>query len=155
MTTCIPAEVISFVRRIRLGFVASVTPDGMPALSHKGTLTALDEHHLIFADIESPQTVDNLRQNSSVVVEVVDYFSRKGYRFLGTARIIGCNSLEASYISFYEEWGLKDLRERLRNFVVIEVQSVQGILSPAYAWGSKETELRDRWKTYHNNPWKF
>jgi predicted pyridoxine 5'-phosphate oxidase superfamily flavin-nucleotide-binding protein len=46
-----------------LGFVATVTPDGRPNLSPKGTTTVWDEHHLMFADIASPGTVENLASN--------------------------------------------------------------------------------------------
>ncbi len=38
----------------RLGFVATVCPDGTPSLSPKGTTTIFDDEHLVFADIISP-----------------------------------------------------------------------------------------------------
>ena len=44
------------VERQRLGFVATVCPDGTPNLSPKGTVSVLDDEHLIFADIRSPGT---------------------------------------------------------------------------------------------------
>jgi len=34
----------------RLGFVASVCPDGTPNLSPKGTTTIWDDEHIVFAD---------------------------------------------------------------------------------------------------------
>ena len=152
--TSLPAKAIDFIRKQKLGFVATVRSDGKPCLSHKGTLTVFDEGHLIFADIASPQTVDNLRQNPNVVAEVVDYFSRRGYRIHGTATVV---PLEGShgYISFYEKWGLKDVQERVKNFVLIEIESHRAIFSPAYTWGASEPELRDKWQTYYNNLWKF
>jgi len=154
MKTVIPAEVIDFVKRQKLGFVATVRSDGKPSLSHKGTLTVFDESHLIFADIASPQTVGNLERNPEVVVEVVDYLSRKGYRFRGTARITSLEN-SAEYISFYEKWGLVDIRNRVKNFVLIEVESYRAVFSPAYSWGATEPELVNKWKVYYNNPWKF
>ena len=69
----------------QLGFVATVCPDGTPNLSPKGTTAALDDGHLIFADICSPNTIANLRQNPALEINVVDVLSRKGYRFKGTA----------------------------------------------------------------------
>lgn len=155
MKPVMSAEVMDFVRTQKLGFVATVRPDGKPCLSHKGTLTVWDDRHLIFADIASPQTVDNVRQNPDVVVEVVDYFSREGHRFSGKAQVIPLNNAAQEYISFYENWGLREVRSRVKNFVVIGIQSYKAVFSPAYAWGSTEPELRDRWKTYYNNLWKF
>ena len=61
----------------RLGFVATVCPDGTPNLSPKGTTTAWDDDHLIFADIHSPGTIANLHHNPHVEVNVVDPLDRK------------------------------------------------------------------------------
>ncbi len=77
------------VREQKLGFVATVCPDGTPNLSPKGTTTVWDDEHLIFADIRSPRTVANLRHNPSVEVNVADPVSHKGFRFKGTAELIG------------------------------------------------------------------
>src|SRR6185436_33120 len=44
----------------RLGFVATVTAEGRPNLSPKGTTTLWDEEHLMFADLASPGTIENL-----------------------------------------------------------------------------------------------
>ena len=73
------------VEEQRLGFVATVCPDGTPNLSPKGTTAVWDDDHLVFANIRSPGTLANLRQNASVEVNVVDPFLRKGYRFKGVA----------------------------------------------------------------------
>src|SRR5215217_4551619 len=71
------------VREQRLGFYATVCEDGSPNLSPKGTTYVLDDDHLFFADIRSPQTVENIRRRSLVEVNVVDPLARKGYRFKG------------------------------------------------------------------------
>lgn len=42
------------VDRQRLGFVATVSPDGPPNLSPKGTVSVLDDDSLVFADLRSP-----------------------------------------------------------------------------------------------------
>src|SRR5436305_15109611 len=69
----------------RLGFVATVSPDGTTTLSPKGTATAWDDDHLVFADIHSPGTIANLRHNPHVAVNIVDPSTRKRYRFKGTS----------------------------------------------------------------------
>ena len=68
----------------QLGFVATVCPDGTPNLSPKGSTAVWDDDHLVFADLRSPGTVENLRANASVEINVVDQLVRKGYRFKGT-----------------------------------------------------------------------
>ncbi|HEX2021255.1 MAG TPA: pyridoxamine 5'-phosphate oxidase family protein, partial [Candidatus Thermoplasmatota archaeon] len=75
------------VESAHLAFVATVTPDGRPSLSPKGTLRALDDRRLFFLDVASPQTRRNLERNPWMEVNVVDATSRRGYRFLGQAAV--------------------------------------------------------------------
>src|SRR5436190_14402540 len=75
------------VREQQLGFYATVCDDGSPNLSPKGTTFVLDDDHLLFADVRSPQTVANIRRGSLVEINVVDPLTRKGYRFKGPAEV--------------------------------------------------------------------
>src|SRR3954454_11615783 len=76
-------EIKEFVKQQKLGFYATVCPDGTPNLSPKGTTIVWDDDHLMFADIRSPHSVQNIEQNPCVEVNVVDPLVRKGYRFKG------------------------------------------------------------------------
>ncbi len=93
------------VREQRLGYVATVCPDGTPNLSPKGTTTVWDDDHLVFADIRSPGTVRNLRHNPAIEVNVVDPIVRKGYRFKGTGRVLLKGELFDEVVAFYRRAG--------------------------------------------------
>ena len=84
----ITEKIGKFVSQQKLGFVATVSPNGTPNLSPKGTISVLDENTLVFANIRSPQTIENLEKNPSIEINIVDPFSRRGYRFKGIAKII-------------------------------------------------------------------
>lgn len=129
------------VEQQRLGFVATVCPDGTPNLSPKGTTAVWDDDHLIFANIRSPGTLANLRQNANVEVNVVDPFVRKGYRFKGVASILESGPLYDKLLAFYRERGSQFA---IREIVMIQVQAAQPIDSPAYDLGLTEEEVRDR-----------
>src|SRR5947199_10854651 len=94
------------VREQRLGFVATVCPDGTPNLSPKGTTTVWDDDHLVFADIHSPGTVNNLLNNPSIEINAVDIISRRGYRFKGTVQALSEGELFEEVVSFYKNAGL-------------------------------------------------
>jgi predicted pyridoxine 5'-phosphate oxidase superfamily flavin-nucleotide-binding protein len=130
----------------RLGFVATVCPDGTPNLSPKGTTAVWDDDHLVFANIRSPGTLANLRQNANVEVNVVDPFVRKGYRFKGVASILDSGALYDKAIVFYKERGSRV--SAIREVVIVRVQSVHPIDSPAYDLGLTEDEVRARWERY-------
>jgi hypothetical protein len=140
------ADMKRVVGEQRLGFVATVCPDGTPNLSPKGTTAVWDDDHLVFANIRSPGTLANLRQNPSVEVNVVDPFVRKGYRFKGLASILGSGALYDKVIAFYQERGSQV--RAIREIVLIRVQSAQPIDSPAYDLGATEDEIRERWERY-------
>src|SRR5437867_10854907 len=97
------ADMKRFVEQQRLGFVATVCRDGTPNLSPKGTTAVWDDDHLVFANIRSPGTIADLRQNSNVEVNVVDPFVRKGYRFKGVASVLESGSLYDQARTFYPE----------------------------------------------------
>ncbi len=130
----------------RLGYVATVCPDGTPNLSPKGTTAVWDDDHLVFADIRSPGTLANLRMNPGVEVNVVDPFARKGYRFKGVARIVESGPLHDRAIAFYRDRGSRV--SAIREVVLIRVESARPIRSPAYDPGLLEDEVRGRWEEH-------
>jgi predicted pyridoxine 5'-phosphate oxidase superfamily flavin-nucleotide-binding protein len=142
-------EMKRVVREQRLGFVATVCPDGTPNLSPKGTLTVWDDDHLVFADLRSPGTVANLQHNAAVEVNVVDWFLRKGYRFKGKAEILTEGPVFVEAVAFYGRQGLEDAPRRIRAVVLIAVERALPLISPAYDGTATEDEIRDRWERYY------
>jgi uncharacterized protein len=124
------------VREQRLGFYATANEDGSPNLSPKGSTYVLDDDHLFFADIRSPQTVANVRAGSLVEVNVVDPLVRKGYRFKGSAEIHEPgSSVYATATDQMRDAG-SQLVERAKAIVVIEVREARPLTSPVYDDGS-------------------
>ena len=89
----ITQEIKDFLDLHKLGYVATVSSDGKPNLSPKGTITAWSSDVLAFANIRSPDTMKNLQSNANVEINVIDPLLRKGYLFQGQARIINDGSL--------------------------------------------------------------
>ena len=124
----------------RLGYAATV---GTPNLSPKGTTAFWDADRLIFADIRSPGTVENLRRNPTIEVNVVDPISRKGYRFKGTGEVITEGDLFDEAVEFYRERGTAN---PIWAVVLVEVERALPLTSPAYDLGATEEEVRGRWE---------
>lgn len=141
----ISADMKRVVEEQRLGFVATVCPDGTPNLSPKGTTAVWDADHLVFANIRSPGTLANLRQNVNVEINVVDPFVRKGYRFKGIASVLDSGPRYDEVIAFYKERGVANT---IREMVMVRVQSAQSIDSPAYDLDLTEDEVRARWERH-------
>lgn len=133
----------------RLGFFATVCEDGSPNLSPKGTIAVWDDNHLAFGNIRSPGTLENLRRNPNIDINVVDPFTRKGYRFKGVASILEAGPGYDRAIEFYRARGSRV--SAFREVVLIEIQRAQFIDSPAYDFGMTEGEIRDRWERHYES----
>lgn len=139
-------EIQRFVRYQRLGYVATVSADGTPNLSPKGSLTVWDDQHLMFADIESPHTIRNLDANPKTEVNVVDPYTRKGYRFRGTGKVLRSGDEYWKAVKQYKSEGA-DIR-RIRAIVMIEVSEVAPLVSPVYRLGLNEADFRRLWEEF-------
>jgi len=120
----------ALVDRQRLGFVATVNADGTPNLSPKGTVVVWDDTHLLWVDIRSPRTMQNLRERPATEINVVDPLTRKGYRFRGTCRIVTDDAELEPILTFWREERL--VTNPIRAAVLVEVDAVEEVTSPSY-----------------------
>ena len=143
----ISEEIKNFVNSQKLGYVATVSKDGMPNLSPKGTIVVMSESTLVFADIRSPQTIQNLQDNPSVEINVVDPFQRLGYRFKGEGKIINEGLEFDKILDYYINAGIKS---KINSVVVVDVKSMSDVTSPSYDLGATKDELVSKWKKYYS-----
>ena len=83
----IPQEVQEFFAG-KMGWVATSTTDGEPNVTPKGTVQVLDDQHVVFGDLFSLKTRQNLERNPKVAVTVIDPGTAKGYQVKGTAELL-------------------------------------------------------------------
>jgi hypothetical protein len=143
----ISEEIKDFVNFQKLGYVATVSKDGTANLSPKGTILVIDESTLVFADIRSPQTIQNLRENTSVEINVIDPFQRTGYRFKGDGKIINEGSKFDKILDHYSNAGIKS---KINSVVIVDVKSMSEVTSPSYDLGASKDELVSKWKKYYS-----
>ncbi len=86
-------EVKKAVVECGAALVATASRDGKPNVSAKGTFRVLDDEHVMFADIRSPHTIDNLKENAQVAVICIDQTTRSGCRISGKTEIIDSGPL--------------------------------------------------------------
>ncbi len=138
------AEMQRAVLEQRLGYHATVCADGTPNLSPKGTTTVWDDDHLVFGDIYSPGTVENLRANPAIEVNVVDTFARKGWRFKGRAELHAGGETYERGLELLRARGYDARPERVNTIVLIRVERAAPLISPVYDTGASEEEVRRR-----------
>jgi predicted pyridoxine 5'-phosphate oxidase superfamily flavin-nucleotide-binding protein len=138
------------VREQRLGFIATVCPDGTPNLSPKGTTAVWDDDHLVFAHIRSPQSVKNIEHNTSVEINVVDPLVRKGYRFKGRGVVHRSDKIFQRVCQMYRDMGLTS---EIQAVVLIRVERALPVISPAYDQGQTEEQVKDKMRRYWRKLW--
>lgn len=138
------ADMRRIVDEQKLGFVATVNADGTPNLSPKATFVVLDDEHLAFGDLRSPNTVRNLADRAGIEVNFVDPFVRKGFRARGQAVYHGADTPEfRDLVASFAAWG--PLTESLRGIVKIHIERAAMVTSPAYDRGADEADLKAQW----------
>ena len=145
LTEMLTADMRAVIRAAHLCFAATVTPDGKPNLSPKGTIRVWDDGHLFFLDIASPGTRANLEHTPWMELNVVEQLSRRGYRFFGRAELHPPGS------SVYREgvervYGDKPPLAPPSAVVLLAVERTAPLLSPAYWRDTDEATLRREWR---------
>src|SRR5438105_11035143 len=140
----INSDMRAVIQAAHLCFAATVTREGRPNLSPKGTIRVWDDNHIFFLDIFSPGTRANLQINPFIEVNVVEQLSRRGYRFFGRAELHRGDDvfLEATK-RIYGEEGAKYPVEAV---VLIEVERAESLISPGYLHVKSEEEMRSIWR---------
>lgn len=144
-TVRIDDDARAVVESAHLVFAATVTPDGQPNLSPKGTIRVWDDRHLFFLDIASPNTRRNLASNPKIELNVVEGMSRRGYRFFGTATLHREDDV-------FREAVRRVLAEEKAAYpvecvVLIEVERMDALVSPGYLHAASEAAMRDSWRS--------
>ena len=144
------AQMKAIIANNRLGFVATVDADGTPNLSPKGTCVVLDDQHIAFGEIRSPNTLRNLQARPAMEINFADFLSRKAVRVKGTAQFVPRGSAEFDdLIEQFSRWD--DLAERINGIVTLRIQRALLVVSPAYDLGAGEEALRESWRRHFLN----
>ena len=141
------AEMKDLIATFPLGFVATVRPDGTPAVSPKGTFQIMDDRTIAYSDIRSPGTRRNLRANPAVEVNFIDPFRRIALRAAGTAVLHpkGSDWFVAQHPRWLDAFG--DLAQRIAGFVEMSLTDTKMIWTPPYDDGVTEDAMIATYKT--------
>ncbi len=108
------------IREIHPSLVATASKTGKPNVSAKGSIRILDDEHILFADIASPRTIANIKENPQVAVICLDAVARKGCRIWGKGEIFKSGDIFDNAVA---EWVSRNIK--VRNVVRIAVEEVE------------------------------
>ncbi len=99
--------------------IATASKTGKPNVSPKGSFRVLDDEHVVFANIASPRTMGNLKENPQLTAIMLDRSSRKGCRVWGKAEILHSGDLFDSISAEFAPRGMK-----IKSVVKVDVEEV-------------------------------
>ena len=105
---------------IRPSLVATASKTGKPNVSAKGSLRVLDDEHVLFADVASPRTITNIKENPQVAVICLDTAARKGCPIWGRGEILNSGEL---FNKIESEFASRNMK--VRNVVKMTVEEVE------------------------------
>jgi predicted pyridoxine 5'-phosphate oxidase superfamily flavin-nucleotide-binding protein len=137
-----------------LCWLATANRQNEPNVSPKEIFTYKGDKTLLIANVASPNSIENIIENSNVCVSFVDVFVQKGYKLKGTAILI-----DKGHCDFKEK--VKPLTDLftdqfpIKSVIEMEVKKVDAIKAPSYFLYPDRTEqfqIESAMKTYKVKP---
>ena len=114
------AEAKQAIGTIRPAVVATVSKTDKPNVSAKGSLRVLDDEHVLFADVHSPRTIANIKENPQIAIICLDAATRNGCRIWGKGEIISSGELFDEVVTALAARNMK-----VNNIVKVTVEEVE------------------------------
>lgn len=143
-------EIKEYINRSVLCWLATVSTENVPNVSPKEIFNYYGTDKIIVANIASPQTVLNIKQNTNVCISFIDILVQKGFQVKGKAKIIKKTDTEFSKME-------KILTEMtggnfpFSTITEITIEQVKSIIAPKYILYPETTEkeqIESAKKTY-------
>ncbi|PCJ91875.1 MAG: flavin-nucleotide-binding protein [Flavobacteriaceae bacterium] len=135
----ITEEVKKYIKSSVLCWLATSSKENIPNVSPKEVFTCFGEDALIIANIASPQTVKNIKENLNVCVSFIDVLVQKGLQIKGAAKIVKKGSPQ------YEEMEnelikITEGKFPFSSITKITIASIKPIIAPKYISYPETTE---------------
>ena len=132
-------EIIKYIDKSVLCWLATSSADNIPNVSPKEAFAAFENKSIIIANIASPQSVKNIKENNAVCISFIDIFVQKGFQLKGRATIIdkGHADFTAMEKILLDIVGDKFPFASITN---ISVEKVKRIIAPSYILYPETTE---------------
>jgi uncharacterized protein len=114
-----------------LCWLATADNNGAPNCSPKEIFTHYSDSQVLIANIASPESVSNIKQNPEVCVSFVHVFKQKGFKLKGKATYIAAdNSDFEKQITLVQS--LAGDNFPVKGIIVIDISSAKPIIAPGY-----------------------
>lgn len=123
--------VIKYIEQSVLCWLATSDKDNFPNVSPKEMFTYKGNDTILIANIASPNSINNILENTNVCISFVDVFVQKGFKIKGQAKIIYQGDADFDIkvkplIALYSD------KFPISAVIEIKVHKVESIQAPSY-----------------------
>lgn len=132
-------EIKEYINRSVLCWLATVSTENIPNVSPKEIFSYYGTDKIIIANIASPQTIRNIKQNPNVCISFIDILVQKGFQIKGKAKII--KKADAEFLE--PEKILTEMTGGnfpFSTITEIEIEQAKQIIAPKYILYPETTE---------------
>ncbi|MGV6829611.1 MAG: pyridoxamine 5'-phosphate oxidase family protein [Flavobacteriales bacterium] len=131
-------EIKKYLDQSVLCWLATSSSDNIPNVSPKEAFTNYKDT-IIIANIASPQTLKNIRQNNNVCVSFINIFVQKGFQIKGLAEIVEEKNEDFIEMSKVLKVIIGD-KFPFSSITKININQVKPIVAPSYILFPKTKE---------------
>ena len=114
------AQVQETINTVKPALVATADATGKPNVSAKGSLRAISDEQIAFADVASPRTVANIEANNKVSIIILGNDEKKGCRVWGTAQVENSGEIFDTFAKAMAERNMTP-----NNVVLVNVEEIE------------------------------
>ncbi len=132
-------EIKEYIDKSVLCWLATVSTENVPNVSPKEIFNYYGTDKIIIANIASPQSVRNIKQNSNVCISFIDILIQKGFQIKGKGEIIEKKDSEFSEMEKILT-KMTGGKFPFATITKINIREVKTIIAPKYILYPETTE---------------
>jgi len=133
-------QMVQIIQDYPLGLVATITAEGRPAVSPKGTFFVTSATQIACAHIRSPKTIQNIQHHPHVEINFIDILTRQAVRIEASACYVRFDDAESLLKSAFRNiWA--DFEPITKGFMIFEIERAELIRTPSYDLGINRDQL--------------
>ena len=131
-------DIKKYMNQSVLCWLATVSQDNIPNVSPKEVFTYF-ENDIIIANIMSPQSAKNIKENPNVCLSFIDILVQKGYQVKGAAEVISKHQPEFETLK-QPLLKITEGKFPFASIFKISIESTKPIIAPKYMLYPETTE---------------
>lgn len=147
-------EVKQYIDKSVLCWLATSNKQNEPNVSPKELFTYKDADTLLIANLASPNSINNIKENPKVCVSFVDIFVQKGFKLKGIATLVDKND-EDFILRVKPLIDLFTDKFPIKTVIEITVTSITKIQAPSYflyKGTTEQSQIESAMKAYKVKP---